>query len=137
MVSVSPFEALLYDPRRVGDLASVTSPPYDVVLPHEQAALHSSSPYNIALVDLGGEDGGAPNGKYTRAARLLRRWREERILVPTDGARVYPSEMRFRYFGEGRRIRGVILAVGLEPWGGGILPHEQTMKGPIEDRLQL
>lgn len=137
MVSVSPFEALLYDARRAGDLAAVTSPPYDVVLPHEQAALHASSPYNIALVDLGGEEDGAPNGKYTQAARLLRGWRDEGVLVPTDGPSVYPYEMRFRYFGHERRVRGLILAVGLEPWGGAILPHERTMKGPIEDRLEL
>ena len=137
MVSVAPFEGLLYDPGRVGDLTAVTSPPYDVVLPHEQAALHAQSPYNIALVDLGADVDGGPDGKYTRAAQLLRRWREEAVLVPTGRPAVYPYEMRFRYVGLERTLRGVILEVALEPWGGSVLPHERTMKGPIDDRLEL
>lgn len=137
MVAVDPFDGLLYDPGRVGDLAAVTSPPYDVILPHEQEALHQASPHNIALVDLGADDAGGPDAKYTRAAELLRRWRAEGVLVPSDGPAVYPYEMRFTYMAKARRVRGLLVAVGLEDWGDGILPHERTMAGPIEDRLRL
>jgi uncharacterized protein (DUF1015 family) len=45
--------------------------------------------------------------------------------------------MRFGYQGAERRVRGVLLEVGLEPWGGSILPHERTMSAPVEDRLRL
>jgi uncharacterized protein (DUF1015 family) len=45
--------------------------------------------------------------------------------------------MVFAYQGQRRRVRGVIMAVELEPLGGAILPHEQTMAAPIEDRLRL
>jgi uncharacterized protein (DUF1015 family) len=31
----------------------------------------------------------------------------------------------------------VLLALTLEPWGGAVIPHEETMPGPIEDRLAL
>jgi uncharacterized protein (DUF1015 family) len=138
VVEVAPFDGLRYDLGAVGkDLAAVTSPPYDVVLPHDQARLHESSPYNIARVDLGAEDAGAPEDKYTRAGQLLRRWRRQRILVPTGRPSVYPYEMRFGYQGAERRVRGVLLQVGLEPWGGAILPHERTMAAPVEDRLRL
>jgi uncharacterized protein (DUF1015 family) len=138
VVAVAPFDGLLFDPAVVGDdLAAVTSPPYDVVLPHDQARLHGSSPYNIARVDLGADVAGAPEDKYTRAARLLRRWREEGVLVPAGGPSVYPYEMRFGYLGAQRRVRGVLLEVGLEPWGGAVLPHERTMAAPVEDRLRL
>lgn len=138
MVDVAPFDGLRYDLGAVGkDLAAVTSPPYDVVLPHDQARLHESSPYNIARVDLGAEDAGSPDNKYTRAGRLLRRWRHEGILVSTGRPDVYPYEMRFGYQGAERRVRGVLLQVGLEPWGDGILPHERTMAAPVEDRLRL
>jgi uncharacterized protein (DUF1015 family) len=138
VVAIAPFDGLLFDPAAVGeDLAAVTSPPYDVVLPHDQARLHESSPFNIALVDLGADDAGAPEDKYTRAGRLLRRWREEGILVPADRPSVYPYEMRFGYLGTDRRVRGVMLEVALEPWGGGVLPHERTMAAPVEDRLRL
>jgi uncharacterized protein (DUF1015 family) len=48
---------------------------------------------------------------------------------------VYPYEMRFTYRAQERRVRGVIVEVALEPWGGQIVPHERTMAGPVEDRL--
>lgn len=137
MVAVAPFDGLLYDPAVVGDLASVTSPPYDVVLPHEQDRLHRASTWNIALVDLGATVTGAPDEKYTRAGQLLRRWREERALVPSERPSLYPYEMRFAYRGARMRVRGVILQVELEPWGGAVLPHEQTMAAPVEDRLRV
>jgi uncharacterized protein (DUF1015 family) len=137
MVAVAPFEGLIYDPAVVGDLASVTSPPYDVVLPHEQDRLHRASPHNIALVDLGADSEDAPDDKYTRAASLLRRWREEGALAPVDHPSVFPYEMRFTYRGEERRVRGVFLEVTLEEWGGQVLPHERTMASPVEDRLRL
>ena len=137
MVAVAPFDELLYDPAVVGDLASVTSPPYDVVLPHEQDRLHRASSWNIALVDLGADIAGAPDEKYTRAGELLSRWREERALVSSGRPCVYAYEMRYRYRGARRRLRGVILEVELEPWGGAVLPHEQTMSAPVEDRLRV
>ncbi|MGH2711143.1 MAG: DUF1015 family protein [Actinomycetota bacterium] len=137
MVDVAPFDGLLFDPVVVGDLASVTSPPYDVVLPHEQDRLHRASKWNIALVDLGADVAGAPDEKYTRAGELLPRWREEGALVTAGRPSVYPYEMRYAYRGAHRTLRGVILEVELEPWGGSILPHEQTMAAPVEDRLRV
>jgi uncharacterized protein (DUF1015 family) len=138
VVAVAPFQGLLYEPAVVGpDLAAVTSPPYDVVLPHEQDRLHRASAYNIALVDLGRDVAGAPEDKYTRAGELLRRWREQGVLRPSPGPVAYPYEMRFGYRGGKRHVRGLVLEVGLEPWGGAILPHEETMSAPVEDRLRL
>lgn len=137
MVAVAPFDGLLYDPAVVGNLALVTSPPYDVVLPHEQDRLHRASSWNIALVDLGADVAGAPEEKYTRAGRLLSRWREEGALVSTGRPAVYAYEMRFAYRGAPRRVRGLVLEVALEPWGAGVLPHEETMAAPVEDRLRV
>jgi uncharacterized protein (DUF1015 family) len=138
VVTVAPFRGLLFDPEVTGDLAAVTSPPYDVVLPHERDQLHRSSPYNVALVDIGADVEEAPLEKYTRAARILSEWRERRVLVPSDSPSAFPYEMAFGYRGEPRRVRGVLLEVGLEPLErGGILPHERTMAAPIEDRLRL
>jgi uncharacterized protein (DUF1015 family) len=121
----------------VGDLAAVTSPPYDVILPHEQDRLHRTSEHNIALVDLGADVPGDPTLKYTKAAELLRTWRRERVLVPTDEPAIYPYEMRFTYRGRPRSVRGILATVELEPWGGAVLPHEATMRAPVEDRLLL
>ncbi|HZA27732.1 MAG TPA: DUF1015 domain-containing protein [Actinomycetota bacterium] len=133
MPTISPFDGLLYDPARVGDLAAVTAPPYDVILPHDLARYHRASPHNIARVDLGVDEG--PHHKYTHAGKLLRQWRGEGTLVPVGHPAVYPYEMRFTYRARERRVRGLILEVSLEPWGSQIVPHERTMAGPVEDRL--
>src|SRR5207249_8197347 len=75
--------------------------------------------------------------KYTEAASALRAWRERGVLRPTARPSVYPYEFEFPLAGERRRVRGLIAEVGLEPWGGSIVPHERTLAGPIEDRLSL
>ena len=137
VVAIAPFEGVLFGPSLVGDLTPVTSPPYDVILPHEQDRLHRASPHNIALVDLGADVPGDPEEKYTRAGDLLRRWRDQGVMVSSGGPAVYPYEMRFTYRGVPRVVRGVMAAVTLEPWGQGVLPHERTMRAPVEDRLRL
>lgn len=133
MPTISPFDGLLYDPARVGDLAAVTAPPYDVILPHDLARYHRASPHNITRVDLGVDEG--PHNKYTHAGKLLRQWRAEGALVAVGRSAVYPYEMRFAYRARERRVRGLIVEVALEPWGNRIVPHERTMAGPVEDRL--
>jgi uncharacterized protein (DUF1015 family) len=131
--TISSFDGLLYDPARVGDLAAVTAPPYDVILPHDLVRYHRASPHNIARVDLGVDEG--PHNQYTEAGKLLRRWRAEGALVPVGRSAVYPYEMRFTYRARERRVRGLIVEVALEPWGRQVVPHERTMAGPVEDRL--
>ncbi|HVM12473.1 MAG TPA: DUF1015 domain-containing protein [Actinomycetota bacterium] len=135
MPRIAPFDGLLYSPA-VDDLASVTAPPYDVILPHDLPRYHQASSRNIARVDLG--EGGAgtdPDDKYTEAGELLRRWQEDGTLVPTGGPAVYAYEMRFLYRARERSIRGVVVEVELREWGDGVIPHERTMPGPVEDRL--
>jgi len=139
MPRLSPFVGLVFDPSRVGPLERVTAPPYDAISPEERTRLHHASDANIVRLILSEERPGddADRNKYTRAFGLLRSWRADGTLVPTDGPRIYPYEMRFRFRGEARSVRGVIAAVDLEPWGGAILPHERTMAAPVEDRLSL
>lgn len=137
MPKVSPFDGMLYDPAVVGDVAAVTAPPYDVILADELLRFRARSRHSITHVDL--TDGGAdaPGDQYSRAGSLFRRWREQGALTPVGSPAVYPYEMSFSYRGRTRHIRGLLLEVGLEPWGGAIVPHEKTMAGPVADRLAL
>lgn len=139
MSQVFPFVGLLFDRAAVGSLDLVTTPPYDVVSPAEQRRFRDLSPYNVVRLELG-EDlpgDGERDNKYRRAASELERWRVDGVLGPTERPWFYAYEMRFLLHGRPRRVRGVIGAVGLEDWGGSILPHERTMEGPVEDRLRL
>jgi uncharacterized protein (DUF1015 family) len=136
---ISPFRGLLFDEARVGPLAAATAPPYDTVDRGLRRRLTSSSPYNIVHLDLPELEpaADAADDQYTGAAVLLRRWRDEGALRLLSRPAIYPYEMRYRFEGEPRRIRGLICEVELEPWGGSIVPHEDTMPGPVEDRLRL
>ena len=138
MPRVFPFVALTFD-RGAGPLDRLTAPPYDVISGSRRAAVGDASPHNIVHVDLaeGDDDPAVPDSRYARAAGLLRAWREEAVLRATDEPVYLAYEMRFELAGKTRQIRGVLCAMELEPWGGRVLPHEETMPGPVEDRLQL
>jgi uncharacterized protein (DUF1015 family) len=145
---VSPFTGLLFDASRVGSLDATVAPPYDTISPEQERRLHDASPYNVVRLILarhrsgdGSHDGreGPDEARegYATAARLLHRWEEEGVLVPTPRPAWYPYEMRFTYQGQPRRVRGIICQVELEPWGGSIIPHEATLASSIADRLAL
>jgi len=81
MADVRPLRALHYDPARVGDLAEVVSPPYDVIDPGQRAALAGRNPHNVVAIDL-------PQGEdpYAAAADTFAAWRADGVLV-RDGER--------------------------------------------------
>lgn len=139
MPVVRPFVGLQYDRRSAGPPETVTAPPYDVISPSDQDRLYSASPYNVVRLILGKDEPGddETNNRYSRAGELLRTWRRRGVLAPTPEPCLYVYEMRFLFGGLPRRIRGVVVEVELEPWGGSIVRHERTMPGPIEDRLRL
>lgn len=138
MPRVTPFVGLRFDRSRVESFERVTAPPYDVISPEEHARFLAASPHNVIRLDLGrGADAADASVRYEQAAIDLTTWRRDRVLVETDGERYYPYEMTFSHHGRRRRVRGVVAAVDLEDWGGGIVPHERTMPGPVEDRLRL
>lgn len=81
-LELTPFRGLRYDPDRVGSLAAVTSPPYDVVVrPDGLHHLQSADPYNIVRLIL--PEAGTPGERNAQAAETLRRWRVEGVLTPT------------------------------------------------------
>lgn len=139
MPRIEPFTGLLYDTELAGPLDALTAPPYDVISDAERDRLHKASPYNVVRLILSGDHDGNEGSvdKYTQADLLLRGWRSEGVLVPTDEPCVYPYEFEFRVAGRVRRVRGLIAAVELETWGRSIVPHERTLPGPMHDRLAL
>ncbi len=76
----------------------------------------------------------------TRTRRRQRRSRRGSRTEPWNGVpsrRSTPTGMRRHRHRMSRRWRGSSSRVLLEPWGGGIRPHEHTMPGPKADRLAL
>ena len=135
MANVAPFRGLRYDRAVVGDLATVTAPPYDVISPDALERFELASPYNVVRLILGREAAGVD--QYTRAAQTLADWIREGVLALDDRETVTIYEQRFNVGGRERVQRGVLAAVELEEQPGSILPHEKTMAAPVEDRLKL
>ncbi len=134
---MAPFRGLRFDPAVAGPLDLVTAPPYDVISGPNRDGLRARSRYNIVRVDLGDDGAAPPEARYERAATLLRDWRAAEALILSETPTYFGYELRFHIDGAEHRVRGVLCALELEPWGGDVLPHEQTMEGPIDDRLRL
>lgn len=134
MAEVRPFRGVTYDPARV-DLARVLCPPYDVISPRQQAAYMARDDKNAVRLVLNPAEGAA---RYTEAATALDRWLGDGTLRRAGAPAFYVH--RHTFTGpEGATARlGLLAAVRLEPWSSGaVKPHEHTMPGPKEDRLQL
>jgi uncharacterized protein (DUF1015 family) len=136
---VAPFRGLTYDPAVAGPLDRLTAPPYDVISDDRRRGCLDGSPFNVVHLDLseGDDVAGSGENRYARAGSMLDAWRRAGVLVQAADPVFYAYEMRFDLDGRRERVRGLICAMDLEPWGGSVLPHEETMPGPIEDRLQL
>jgi len=130
-----PFRALRYDPGRVA-LADVLAPPYDVIDEAQRAHLEAQEPHNVVRITLPRDEPGDPSAdsRYQVAARLMAQWRDDGILVPDEQPALYVYEQR----AGGHVQRGLVGALGLTPAEDAIvLPHENTMAGPVADRLAL
>jgi uncharacterized protein (DUF1015 family) len=140
MAEIHAFRAYRYDLGRVGALSDVVAPPYDVIDPALQQDLYARSPYNVIRLILNKEEPGdtEANNRYTRAARCLREWQQEGILLQDSARAVYVYHQDFEVEGQRFRRRGFLARVRLERFGEGqIFPHEETLPGPKADRLRL
>ncbi|MBI0379291.1 DUF1015 domain-containing protein [Streptomyces albiflaviniger] len=132
-LQLTPFRGLRYVAERVGSLAAVTSPPYDVVVrPEGLRELGTADPYNIVRLIL--PQAGTREARNRQAAETLRRWQADGVLAPDPEPALYVYEQR-----DGPTLqRGLIGALRLSPREEGIvLPHEEVMPHVVEDRADL
>ena len=148
MPNVAPLRGLRYDPKHIGTLSQVIAPPYDVIDNALQEQLYQRHPANVVRVECNREEPGdnAVANRYTRAAKFLRSWREQGVVMQEPAACLYVCHQEFEApwqttpgYPPSRLVRrGVMARVRLERFGtGNIHPHEETMSGPKQDRLLL
>jgi uncharacterized protein (DUF1015 family) len=136
VAEVSPIQAVHYDLGKVGSLADVVAPPYDVIDDELRAELAARSPYNVVELDLPRDPGGGD--PYRHAADLLKEWTDQGVLTRDPDPTIWALEQDYTT-PDGSRLtrRGLLARVRLAPYGEGIRPHERTQPGPKEDRLRL
>jgi len=132
-MEVSPFRGIRYNESVIGDIAKTICPPYDVVTPEQQRLYYEKSDYNAIRLEFP-----EPTGdRYERAAIAFQQWLKQGILQPDRVSSFYLHDHHFEYLGKKMVRRGVVARVKLQPWGGGIFPHEETSSRDKSDRLQL
>ena len=140
MATVLPLKGILYDPEKITDSADVTTPPYDVISPDEQAAYYERHPYNVIRLILGRAKATdtALDNPHTRSADFYRQWMSEGILKQEKQPALYLKAITYAHEEKTITRFGLIALVGLEPFEKRIvLPHEKTFSKVRSERLQL
>jgi uncharacterized protein (DUF1015 family) len=140
MADVQPLRGLRYARQKVGDLAQVVTPPYDVIDKEAQERYYARSPYNVIRLELGKEEVSDTNlnNVYTRAAATFAEWRAQGIIQQDRQPGYYLYQQIFRRNDQTYTRTSILARVRLEPWSARVvLPHEHTLAKAKEDRLNL
>ena len=140
MAEIRAFRGFRYDLGKVGSLADVVAPPYDVIDAAMQQSLYDASEFNAIRLELTQDqpDDDDIENRYTRAARTLSDWIADDAITQDSARSLYVYEQEFEVEGKVYQRRGFFARIRLEPFGEGkIYPHEQTLSGPKADRLKL
>jgi uncharacterized protein (DUF1015 family) len=140
MAEVIPFRGILYNTRKIQNLAEVVAPPFDVISAQEQVQFHQRHPQNIIRLTLGTitENDTPTNNRYTRAAESLNKWLSDDIIALDNEPAFYLTSVEFSFDGKRVTRYGLIALIRLEPFEKGIiLPHEKTFSKVKSERLEL
>ena len=140
MASVSPFRGWRYNPEKVGDMASVLCPPYDMITAETQETLKRQNQYNVIHLEAGeGLDWNTSvKEQYDAASALFDQWRQEGVLRQDPGPSYYLMRHGFPLGGKNMVRLGLIASVRLEDYETRqVLPHEYTEAPAIRDRVLL
>ncbi len=137
MANVVPYRGVHYNLERIENLSDVVTQPYDKITPEMQKAYYQKSPYNIVRLILGKEEPGndKEHNKYTRANQYLRDWMRQGVMIRDESPNFYASFQEFNV-GDRTFVRKGFVAL-LDMTDADVKAHEQTLRGPKEDRLKL
>jgi len=127
---LAPFRGLRFDPAVVGDLGTVISPPYDVLDAETVRDLEAANRRNIVRLILSRRF----ERPYQAVRERLLTWRKKGYLRADEEPALYLYE----YTVEGAPVRGLIGLAGLrDERERVVLPHEDVMPAPVDDRAVL
>lgn len=140
MATVKPFRGIRYNTEKVSDGADVTTPPYDVISPEEQADFYDRHPNNVIRLILNKPEPADTDrhNPHTRSAACYQKWLAEGILKQDAEPALYLKAITYDHEGERITRYGLIARVGVEPFDKRIiLPHEKTFSKVRSERLKL
>ncbi len=119
-------------PTRLADITDVVCPPYDVIDDAARRDLLERHDRNAVRLEYS-----ADPDPYAAAAAALEAWVADGTLQRRAEPALYSYRHATALAPDKPTVEGIVVRVLLEPWGGGIRPHEHTMPGPKADRLAL
>ena len=139
MARIKPFCGIRYNTDLI-KIENVIAQPYDKIDLNMQKTYHHKSPYNIVRLILGYDipEPGQISDKYQRAGDLFTNWINTGILHQDQDPSFYIYDQEYELNDEYYRRLSLIADVRLVEFSKGIiLPHENTLSKPKEDRLKL
>ena len=140
MAEIRPFRGIRYNQEAIGDLSLVVAPPYDVIDEHGRNSYYNKHPYNVIRLILNRpkKSDSDPEQPYLRAAQFLEQWLAQRVLIQDRAPCFYLYRQRYLMESKYKECTGLVARVRVEEFSdGGILPHEDIMPKPLEDRMKL
>ncbi|MEJ7645403.1 MAG: DUF1015 domain-containing protein [Chryseolinea sp.] len=133
MAEILPIRPWRYNNKLGGEIDSLTSPLFDVVSEKQRDKLYQNPLNSIHL--------SVPrHGDIAAAGVLLKDWKARGILRQDKLPGIYVYFQYFREAGSSRIFcrKGFICHIRVYDWADGvILRHENTMPGPVNDRIAL
>jgi uncharacterized protein (DUF1015 family) len=141
MAKIYPFRSLQYDLERI-PIEKVVTQPYDKISREMQERYYAAHPNNIVRIVYGrsGANDSPIDNVYTRAQADLKLWRESGVFRQLSRPAFFVYFQRFAVPGTGEiRIRKGFVGLGqVEDYANRVVfPHERTLTGPKQDRLEL
>ncbi len=133
MATIRPFKGMRYNTAVVGDLSAVIAPPYDVISADDKKWYLDRHENNVVRLILPDD----PDNKYVASAAALRGWLRETVLTQDEKPALYAYQQTFDALGQRLTRTGFTCLIKLEDFGHGVLPHENVLAKPLEDRLNL
>ena len=137
MAQIYPFQGFLYNQEITGAPDKVVTQPYDKTSPAMQDEYYERSPYNVVRVTLNREKRNDPATAYPDAGATLGKWIDEKVLLPQEQPAFYPYYQEYSVDGKAYLQKGFIALLDLNKSGDEIIPHENTLAAPKQDRLHL
>lgn len=140
MADVKPLKAIVYNQNKV-NMTDVIAPPYDVISDEYRDELYERNDYNIVKLILakGSTDLEDKNNRYEEARKNFSQWLEKEVLIKLEKPTILYLLQKYKN-NDGKEItrKGFIARCKIEDFSTKkILPHEYTMGGPKQDRLNL
>ena len=138
-IEIKPLNAIVYNQEKV-NMTDVIAPPYDVISDKYRDELEARSEYNFVKLILANNstDLNDENNRYNEAFKNYQKWLDEGVLVKTDKPCILYVIQNYEKNGKKITRKGFIAHNRIEDFSTkNILPHEYTMGGPKEDRLNL